>query len=227
LSPQPDSLDQALDRHGIDLPTGQRQLIDRYCQLLWEMNSQLNLTRHTDYETFVARDVIDSLQLAKHLRAGEQVLDVGSGGGVPGILLAILRPDVSLSLSECVGKKANVLKDMIAQLELPVSVYRERAENVVSSTRFDTLVGRAVGPLAKVLKWFAPHWHEFGRLLLIKGPHWVQERAEARQKGLLRELHLRRLESYQMAARSSESVVLSVCQKAKRESAASGPEDER
>ena len=58
--------------------------IDRYCALLWDWNSKLNLTRHTDFDTFVSRDVVDSLELAKLLSANEEVLDVGSGGGVPG-----------------------------------------------------------------------------------------------------------------------------------------------
>src|ERR671919_480947 len=91
--PESDTLAAALARHDITLPAEQAALLDRYCRLLWEWNEKLNLTRHTDYEKFVSRDLADSLELAKHLKPGEEVLDVGSGGGVPGIVLAIVRPD--------------------------------------------------------------------------------------------------------------------------------------
>src|SRR3977135_72953 len=85
-----DSLHAALARHQIELPDDQVALLDRYCRLLWSWNEKLNLTRHTDYEKFVARDVVDSMALEPFLDAGERVLDVGTGGGVPGIVLAIL-----------------------------------------------------------------------------------------------------------------------------------------
>ena len=85
-------------------------MLERYCELLWEWNEKINLTRHTDYEKFVARDLVDSLAFAEFLEPGEKVLDVGSGGGVPGVVLAIVRPDLKVSLADSVGKKAKVLK---------------------------------------------------------------------------------------------------------------------
>src|SRR6187401_3195731 len=97
-SPAEETLSAALARHGLTLPAEQVAQLDRYCRLLWEWNDKLNLTRHTDYEKFVSRDLIDSLELAKLLRPGEEVLDVGTGGGVPGIVLAILRPDLKVTL---------------------------------------------------------------------------------------------------------------------------------
>src|SRR5262245_57497404 len=84
--PPPDTLAAALARHGIDLSADRVALLDRYCRLLWDWNEKLNLTRHTDYEKFVARDLADSLVIAGHLEQGERVLDVGTGGGVPGVV---------------------------------------------------------------------------------------------------------------------------------------------
>ncbi|MCP4190569.1 MAG: hypothetical protein GY768_08060 [Planctomycetaceae bacterium] len=65
----------------MSLPAAQIQRLDNYCQLLWAANQRLNLTRHLDYETFVVRDVIDSLALAEQLSPDLSVLDVGTGGG--------------------------------------------------------------------------------------------------------------------------------------------------
>lgn len=203
-----DSLLAALGRHGLELPPEQAELIERYCGLLWEWNENLNLTRHTDYEKFVSRDLIDSLVLARHLEHGERVLDVGTGGGVPGIVLAICRPDLEISLSESVAKKARVVEQIVAQLGLPVQVFHQRAEDLLAERTFDALAARAVAPLAKLLTWFADRWGAFDRLLAIKGPNWVEERREARERNLLKYLDLRKLESWPLPGTDSESVLL-------------------
>ena len=89
-----ETLSAVLVRHGIELPNDQIAQLDQYRQLLWDWNEKLNLTRHTTLEKFVSRDVVDSLAFAEHLDAGERVLDVGTGGGVPGVILAIVRRDL-------------------------------------------------------------------------------------------------------------------------------------
>lgn len=185
-------------------------MLDRYCRALWDWNTRLNLTRHTTYDKFVARDVIDSLALERLLESGDRVLDVGTGGGVPGVILAIVRPDLEVSLCESVAKKARAVEAIVAEAALALPVYHARAEEVLAAHHFDTLVVRAVAPLPKLLTWFAPHWDNFGRLLVIKGPHWVDERHEARERGLLRGLELRKAAAYPLAGTHSESVILSI-----------------
>ncbi len=200
----------ALVNYEIDLPDEAIGQLHDYCQLVWKMNQRINLTRHVTYDLFVTRDVLDAVKVAALLEADEEVLDIGSGGGVPGILLAILRPDIEVSVCDSVGKKATVLKSIVKSLELPVPVYGERAEKVLDDFRFSTLTARAVGPLPKMLTWFQDHWHSIGRLVLIKGPQWVRERGDARHRGLLADLDLRRLVSYQTPGHDGESVVLSI-----------------
>src|SRR4051794_18344201 len=100
MSTPDDSLAAALARHQIDLSAEQIALLERYCRALWAWNEKLNLTRHTDFERFVSRDVVDSRALEQLLEPGEHVLDVGTGGGLPGVVLAILRPDLKVSLSD-------------------------------------------------------------------------------------------------------------------------------
>ena len=101
-----EALAAAMAEHGIELPLDRIALLDRYCATLWEWNARLNLTRHTDYQKFVTRDLVDSLAFSRFLAPGERVLDVGTGGGVPGVVLAILRPDLPIALCESVGKRA-------------------------------------------------------------------------------------------------------------------------
>lgn len=206
----PDTLAAALERHGIELPEDQIAELERYCAALWEWNEKLNLTRHTDYEKFVARDVVDTLALEQFLGAGQRVLDVGSGGGVPGVPLAILRPDLEVELSESVAKKAHALAEIVRAAGLKLPVHHARAEQLLEASTFDTLVARAVAPLDKLLTWLKPHWDAFHQLLIVKGPAWVEERTVARERGLLRLLDLRKLAEYPLSGTNSQSVVLAV-----------------
>jgi len=194
----------------------QLEQLDRYCQLLWHHNQSINLTRHTDYEKFVTRDLCDTVHLAEHIESDRQVLDVGTGGGVPGIVLAILRPDLQVSLCDSVGKKARLVDQIVAELHLPIPVYNARAEDLLDEFRFDVLISRAVGPLWKICHWFRDHWHSFDRLLAIKGPKWPDERAEARHRGLMANVNLRKISSYPMHGTESESVILSLSKKPDR-----------
>lgn len=194
---------------GLEIPAPQIEQLDAYRQLLWQWNENINLTRHTTLRKFAGRDLLDTVRLAEHLDKGDRVLDIGSGGGVPGLPLAILRPDLSVSVCDSVGKKARVLEDIVGSLGLPVTVYPARAEQVLEITTQGTLVARGVASLKKLLTWLAPHWEAFDQLLLIKGKAWVEERGEARHHGLLQDLQLRRLDSYESPL-VGESVLLRI-----------------
>jgi 16S rRNA (guanine527-N7)-methyltransferase len=216
-SPDDDSLPAALARHGLSLAAEQVALLDRYCRLLWEWNEKLNLTRHTDYEKFVSRDLVDSLELAKLLKPGEEVLDVGTGGGVPGIVLAILRPDLKVTLLDSVQKKVRAVSEIVAALSLPIETIAARLEEHLEDARYNALVFRAVGPLWELLKWCGPHWNMIGRLLVVKGPKWPEEKQEASRRGLLRNVELKVAAEYPLAGTESQSVILKIWPKGRRE----------
>jgi 16S rRNA (guanine527-N7)-methyltransferase len=182
--------------------------IRAYCQTLWDWNSRINLTRHTTPELFVHRDLLDSWHVSKLLEPNEEILDVGTGSGVPGILIAILRPDVQVTLCDSVSKKARVAEEIVQSLALQVPVYPQNVQSVLEEFRYDTLTSRAVGPLVKLCTWLQPHWHAFGRMLAIKGPKWSEERGEARHRGVLKGVELRKLLSYPMPGTESESTIL-------------------
>jgi 16S rRNA (guanine527-N7)-methyltransferase len=216
-------LAETLKKQAISLSQGKINRLAKYCELLWFWNEKINLTRHTDFEKFVSRDVVDSLALAEFLLTGERILDVGTGGGVPGIILAIVRPDLEVELCDSTGKKAKVASEIVQSLKLNIPVWHSKAEDLFTARKYTTLTVRAVSKMPKLLELFAPHWHSFERILMLKGPNWVAERGESRHYGYMEKLALRVLKSYPLPSNTvndevtTESVVLQICQKAKFE----------
>ena len=207
-TPVDDTLTSALARYDISLAEDQIAPIAKYCERLWDWNTRINLTRHTTWDKFVSRDLIDALAFEPFLEPGARVLDVGTGGGVPGAILAIMRPDLEISMCDSVTKKAKAAAAIVEEAEIDATVIHGRAEEILQKQDFDVLVVRAVAPLRKMLTWFEPHWSAMGQLLVLKGPKWVEERGEARHHGLLSGIELRKLASYPLAGTDSESVLL-------------------
>ncbi len=169
----------------IDVVLGPRQLelLGRYLDLLLETNKQFNLTAIKDADAAWRRHIIDSLTLLPGLadvESASRVIDVGSGGGLPGIPVAIARPDLSVTLLEATGKKARFLERCAAELPLPnVAVLNLRAESAGRDRdhreRYDVVICRAVGPMAELLEYTLPLVAVGGRLLAMKGPSVERE----------------------------------------------------
>lgn len=208
--PPDENLQSVLNRYDLNLPEFTVGKLEEYCHLLWHWNTRMNLTRHTSFDAFVTRDLKDTLQLSGHLPQGIRVLDVGSGGGVPGIPLAILRPDLKVSLAESIAKKSAALQSMVQTMQVKAAVQADRAENVLKRHRFDAVTARAVAPLSKLLTWFQPSWKSMNQLYLIKGQRWTQEKAEAEEAGLLTGLQLTAIDSWSAPGRDSDSVLLKI-----------------
>ncbi len=123
-------------------------------QLYEEWNAKINVISRKDMEEFYLRHVLHSLSIAKvcGFDAGARVLDVGTGGGFPGIPLAIMFPEVRFTLADSIGKKIKVVADVAARLGLDnVEAINGRAEQIPG--RFDYVVSRAVTDMATFLGW--------------------------------------------------------------------------
>lgn len=194
--------------NGIELPEHAGEPLARYCSSLWAWNEKINLTRHDDVEKFVTRDLVDVGELSKLIETGETVLDVGSGGGVPGIPLAILRPDITVVLNDSIAKKAHALQEIVRESALQLEVLHGAAQKITADRYFDVLTIRAVAALEKLCQWFRPVAHNWGRVLIVKGPKWVEERQLARQSNALKDFDLRKVCEYARQGMDAPSVVL-------------------
>lgn len=171
----------------ITLDDSALQKLGRYLDRLLQANQQFNLTAIKDRDQAWRRHIIDSLTLLgglEEMPAGSSLIDVGSGGGLPGIPLAIARPDLQVTLLESTGKKAAFLDRCAKELPLPnVQVLNTRAETAGHDGRyrqqFDLGVCRAVGPLREVMEYVMPLVKVNGRMLAMKGAKAEQELDEA------------------------------------------------
>lgn len=123
-------------------------------ELYKKWNNQINVISRKDTDNFYERHVLHSLGIAKiiNFKKGSEILDIGTGGGFPGIPLAILFPDVHFTLVDSIGKKIKVVNEVAKELELKnVIGIHSRAENI--NQKFDFIVSRAVTAMPDFLKW--------------------------------------------------------------------------
>lgn len=126
------------------------------------------------------RHILNSAAVAQLLPDSGCVLDLGSGAGLPGIVLAILRPDLHFILLDANLRRTTFLEECVESLGMRnVTVRRDRAEEVSGQVAVDTVVARAVAPLKRLAEWALPLLKPGGRLLAVKGERAVAELQDA------------------------------------------------
>jgi 16S rRNA (guanine527-N7)-methyltransferase len=166
----------------LDLDEAKLGKLVAHLDLLDEWNSRFNLTAIRDRPSQLTKHLLDSLTVQPYLR-GERIADVGSGAGFPGIPLAIVEPHRHFSLIESTGKKCRFLEHVRDALGLKnVEVVQSRAESYKPEVRFDTVIARAVGPIADLVKVAGPLVVGGGRLLAMKG-RYPEDELAARMSG--------------------------------------------
>jgi len=167
-------IQQGCDDLALTLSEKQRQQLLSYVMLLAKWNKVYNLTSVRDIDVMVSRHLLDSLTVLPFL-VGHSLLDVGSGAGLPGIPIAIARPDLAVTLLDSNSKKTRFLQQAKAELELDnVSVIHERIEQA-SLPEFDLVTARAFSTIADIIDLTERHCHDASRLLLMKGVYPEEE----------------------------------------------------
>lgn len=161
-------IQQGCDDLALTLSEQQQQQLLDYVVLLGKWNKVYNLTSVRDIDEMVSRHLLDSLAILPYL-SGASLLDVGSGGGLPGIPLSIARPDLAVTLLDSNSKKTRFLQQVKAELGLDnVTVVHARIEQA-DLPQFEMVTARAFSTIGDIIDLTGGHCHDAGKLLLMKG----------------------------------------------------------
>jgi 16S rRNA (guanine527-N7)-methyltransferase len=159
---------------GIDMDHRQAGRFGRYGQILQQWNEKINLTAITDPVEIAVKHFLDSVAPWSAIPRQGTLLDIGTGGGFPGVPLKILRPQQPMVLIDGVRKKINFVKQVVRELQLEnIEVIQARAQELMrrhpESGPFDTIVSRALADSHTMIELAAPLMKPQGRLILYKG----------------------------------------------------------
>ena len=190
------SLRAGADALGLDLPDAQQMQLLEYLALLHKWNGVYNLTAVRDPQQMLTQHLLDCMAALPAFDGARRVLDVGSGGGLPGIVIAIwarhAQPQMRVEMIDTVHKKTAFLTQVKAELGLAnVTVHTGRVEQFAPRERFDVITSRAFAELGDFVSWSGHLLEEGGRMLALKGQAETTQR-EALPEGwrIVRDLQL-------------------------------------
>ncbi|MBP2153321.1 MULTISPECIES: 16S rRNA (guanine(527)-N(7))-methyltransferase RsmG [Erwinia] len=154
---------------GISLSDQQKQQLVGYVEMLHKWNKAYNLTSVRDPEQMLVRHILDSIVVEPHL-SGDRFIDVGTGPGLPGIPLAIVRPQSHFTLLDSLGKRVRFLKQVQHELKLEnISPVQSRVEDFPAEPPFDGVISRAFASLTDMVTWCHHLPGPQGRFYALKG----------------------------------------------------------
>lgn len=180
------SFSKWVEEAGVDLTDAQFNKLSDYLQLLKEKNEVLNLTRITDVREAWIKHILDSLMAAPFFnKPGMKVIDIGTGGGMPGIPLAILFPSAQFTLVDATEKKINAVAEFVRELGLRnVYCLASRIEILGQSPshreQYDLVLARALAPLPVLIELGVPLIHPYASMIAYKGPEYLSELSSSR-----------------------------------------------
>ncbi len=171
-----DILKSEAQKHRIQLSPENVQEFSEFRTELLKWNEKVNLTNITKPKDFAKKHIVDSLILTKYIDIGSnaKVIDIGTGAGIPGLIIKIYRPDIDLTLVESISKKTKFIDWIVQDMNFTnVKVINDRAENVghdmVYREKYDIVVARAVSALNTLLEYCLPFAKTGGIFVAMKG----------------------------------------------------------
>jgi len=183
-----DLLIQGTKELGVSISNSQSDLFMSYLKNLKIWNDRINLTAIKDDRGIILNHFIDSLSAAAFVEDRKKLLDLGSGGGFPGIPLKIVRPELDVTLLDSVNKKVSFLNDTLRKLQLKnIHAIWARAEDVnnkIQRNYYDYVITRAVGCFDEIINLCSPYLTEDGVMILMRGKLGISEWNEYEKRNL-------------------------------------------
>ena len=168
-------------KYGLELTENQYELFDKYADFLVKYNENVNLTAITEEYQIVMKHLVDCLEITKYIEPNSNVIDVGTGAGFPGIVIAIyFGKNIDITLVDALNKRITFLAEVKRILNLnKVNIVHARAEELGRKEeyreKFDYIVSRAVAPLNILLEYDIPFLKTGAKCLLLKGSNLDEE----------------------------------------------------
>ena len=167
---------------------GKEEQIQAFAQILQTRGIERGLIGPKEGDRIWDRHIANCIPVTTLIPQGVRLVDIGSGAGLPGVVIALARPDLKITLVEPLQRRVDFLNEVVSELNLPIEVIRGRAERV--KKQFEVVTARAVAPLEKLIQ---ISWHMIpkgGALLAIKGESAAEEIASTKlKKGGIAKLH--------------------------------------
>ncbi len=159
-------------------------LLEKFADLFEETNQQLNLCKFEDRDEFMDRHIADAAECEAFLENARNLVDLGTGGGLPGIVISILRPDIKVSMVDSIQKKCDAIDGMIKELKLSNAQVvcgrcEEFGQNPYFREKFDVVTARALAPLPVLLELAAGFVRPSGKFIAFKGSSYLEELFDA------------------------------------------------
>lgn len=202
------SLKEEAKKNGLELTDSMLDKFEIYKDLLLLWNEKINLTAITNEYEIIMKHFIDCLEIVKYIKNGENIIDVGTGAGFPGLVIAIYFEDkVNITLLDALNKRLIFLQEVIEKLHLKnIKIVHGRAEEIARKQEYrecyDIVVSRAVANLTTLLEYDSPYIKKDGICLLMKSSNVDTEIEEA--KGAMKILNLKLSNIYRYEYRVSE-----------------------
>jgi 16S rRNA (guanine527-N7)-methyltransferase len=191
-------LETVFQKYGYMVPSDTLHLFSVFQKILLESNKQINLISRSDETRIVTRHFLQSIGLLKIISFpnGSFVLDLGSGGGFPGIPLKLMRPDLKIVFVEAVEKKVNFLYRAVHELGMKhAQVYGKRLDEFhVLNEPVEFIVARSVSNVADLIRWSYPTLKQGGKLLAIKGLNVIDELEQAKSENVFMKFPMKKQE---------------------------------
>jgi len=206
-------MDKIFEKHGILISPEAEELLEQYMDLILLWNEKMNLTAVTDRDQIIIKHFLDSLMLIKYEQLeGKTLIDIGTGAGLPGLVLKIAEDGLNVVLLDSLSKRITFLDEVITRLGLKdVSAYHSRAEDGVREPgmreSFDIAVSRAVAKLGTLCEYCLPYVKVGGLFVAYKGPEYHEELTEAEAAMEALGAKLEKVEEFRLNSDHSRALV--------------------